>query len=50
MAHIGKAFGSGHIECALRAQSYQTSLCIHQLFLIIGLSKSSPTCSWLITS
>ena len=50
MAQIGKAFGSRQVECALHVQSYQTSLCTHQLFLIIELSKSSPTSLQLITS
>lgn len=50
MAQIGAAFGCRQVECALHVQSYQTSLCIHQLFLIIELGKSNPTCLQLITS
>lgn len=50
MAQIGKALGSRQVECVLHVQSHQTSLCIHQFFLIIELSKSSPTCLQLITS
>lgn len=50
MAQIGKAFASRQVECALHVQSFQTSLYIHQFFLIIELSKSNSTCLQLITS